>query len=155
MAWEVMAGAPLCKASQVWPAGYRPHKGQQEDCFYIKTVFPGKWIPILKIRWSWNHLSFMGIHILVLTHLFIMMAQKFRACFFIYGWANSQPMTEDVTYVMSPLIGYDHIQWQIENKPWGAVSIRKTVLPGMAIPMLKIRRPNGRLIFNMEITIRR
>ena len=37
----------------------------------------------------------------------------------------------------------------------GAVSIRKTVLPGMAISMLKIRRPNGRLIFNMEITIRR
>ena len=41
------------------------------------------------------------------------------------------------------------------NKDLGAVSIRKTVLPGMAIPMLKIRRPNGRLIFNMEITIRR
>ena len=37
----------------------------------------------------------------------------------------------------------------------GAVSIRKTVLPGMAIPMLKIRRSNGRLIFNMEIAIRR
>ena len=36
----------------------------------------------------------------------------------------------------------------------GAVLIRKTVLPGMAIPMLKIRRPNGRLIFNMEIAIR-
>ena len=35
----------------------------------------------------------------------------------------------------------------------GAVSIRKTVLPGMAIPMLKIRRPNGRLIFNMEMAI--
>ena len=35
----------------------------------------------------------------------------------------------------------------------GAVSIRKTVLPGMAIPMLKIRRPNGRLIFNMGIPI--
>ena len=30
----------------------------------------------------------------------------------------------------------------------GAVSIRKTVLPGMAIP-------NGRLIFNIEIAIRR
>ena len=40
-------------------------------------------------------------------------------------------------------------------QPQGAVSIRKTVLPGMAIPMLKIRRPNGRLIFNMEIAIRR
>ena len=38
-------------------------------------------------------------------------------------------------------------------KTQGAVSIRKTVLPGMAIPMLKIRRPNGRLIFNMEIPI--
>ena len=37
----------------------------------------------------------------------------------------------------------------------GAVSIRKTVLPAMAIPMLKIRRPNDRLIFNMEIAIRR
>ena len=41
-------------------------------------------------------------------------------------------------------------QWHL-----GAVSIRKTVLPGMAIPMLKIRRPNGRLIFNMENAIRR
>ena len=37
----------------------------------------------------------------------------------------------------------------------GGVSIRKTVLPGMAIPMLKIRRPNDRLIFNMENAIRR
>ena len=37
----------------------------------------------------------------------------------------------------------------------GAFSIRKTVLPGMAIPMLKIKRPNDRLIFNMEIAIRR
>ena len=39
------------------------------------------------------------------------------------------------------------------TRPLGAVSIRKTVLPGMAIPMLKIRRPNGRLIFNMGIPI--
>ena len=37
----------------------------------------------------------------------------------------------------------------------GAVSIRKTVLPGMAIPMLKIRRPNGCLIFNIGIAIPR
>ena len=44
---------------------------------------------------------------------------------------------------------------QSVRRQQGAVSIRKTVLPGMAIPMLKIRRPNGRLIFNMEITIRR
>ena len=44
---------------------------------------------------------------------------------------------------------------EFNNHIQGAVSIRKTVLPGMAIPMLKIRRPNGRLIFNMEIAIRR
>ena len=37
----------------------------------------------------------------------------------------------------------------------GAVSIRKTVLPGVAIPMLKIRRPNGRLFFNIGIAIPR
>ena len=43
----------------------------------------------------------------------------------------------------------------VADQTQGAVSIRKTVLPGMAIPMLKIRRPNGRLIFNMEIAIRR
>ena len=46
------------------------------------------------------------------------------------------------------------VVYVIDNEQ-GAVSIRKTVLPGMAIPMLKIRRPNGRLIFNMEIAIRR
>ena len=49
--------------------------------------------------------------------------------------------------IRGPIINMEKIQ--------GAVSIRKTVLPGMAIPMLKIRRPSGRLIFNMEITIRR
>ena len=42
-----------------------------------------------------------------------------------------------------------------QRRALGAVSIRKTVLPGMAIPILKIRRPNGRLIFNMEIAIHR
>ena len=41
------------------------------------------------------------------------------------------------------------------TKDLGAVSIRKTVLLGMAIPILKIRRPIGRLIFNMGIPIPR
>ena len=48
----------------------------------------------------------------------------------------------------------DHLQ-ETTLTNWGLVFVRKTVLPGMAIPMLKIRRPNGRLIFNMEIAIRR
>ena len=47
------------------------------------------------------------------------------------------------------------ISTDVYDNDQGAVSIRKTVLSGMAIPMLKIRRPNGRLIFNMEITIHR
>ena len=37
----------------------------------------------------------------------------------------------------------------------GAVSIRKTVLPGMTQTQTQTQTPNGRLIFNMEITIRR
>ena len=54
------------------------------------------------------------------------------------------------------LMNISHKDWRgREMGGQGAVSIRKTVLPGMAIPMLKIRRPNGRLIFNMEIDIRR
>ena len=48
-----------------------------------------------------------------------------------------------------------YVKPRYEKGPLGAISIRKTVLPGMVIPMLKIRRPNGRLIFNMEIAIRR
>ena len=46
-------------------------------------------------------------------------------------------------------------QQGLDDQQLGSVSIRKMVLPGMAIAMLKIRRPNGRLIFNMEIAIRR
>ena len=52
-------------------------------------------------------------------------------------------------------VSYDKLRWNSVDGTQGAVSIRKTVLPGMAIPMLNIRRPNGRLIFNMEIAIRR
>ena len=61
---------------------------------------------------------------------------------------------------MHAALGCHELNWQANEMYYsywyqGTVSIRKTVLPGMAIPMLKIRRPNGRLIFNMEIAIRR
>ena len=71
------------------------------------------------------------------------------------------------TSQISPSSPVHNIKWVIDDNTFtsknfrftdinqGGVSIRKTVIPGMAIPMLKIRRPNGRLIFNMEITIRR
>ena len=69
---------------------------------------------------------------------------EFQWCFvlFIYGFYETE--LDSGQPVSTPLTSRQ-----------GAVSIRKTVLPGMAIPMLKIRRPNGRLIFNMEIAIRR
>ena len=57
--------------------------------------------------------------------------------------------------ILNILLGNGSQNGSIYSLIQGAVSIRKTVLPGMAIPMLKIRRPNGRLIFNMEIAIRR
>ena len=61
----------------------------------------------------------------------------------------------DKPYVFIRMISYCSLSTPYGDIDQGAVSIRKTVLPGMAIPMLKIRRPNGRLIFNMEIAIRR
>ena len=61
---------------------------------------------------------------------------------------------EQSYHIYHLVIGMDADAWAMQSG-LGAVSIRKTVLPGMAIPMLKIRRPNGRLIFNMEIAIRR
>ena len=57
--------------------------------------------------------------------------------------------------VVTETVLLKHVAFKEYLEEQGAVSIRKTVLPGMAIPMLKIRRPNGRLIFNMENAIRR
>ena len=74
---------------------------------------------------------------------------------------NVEYNPQDLTHPCMGLIALGNSKLAVDNKisssrgDQGAVSIRKTVLPGMAIPMLKIRRPNGRLIFNMEIAIRR
>ena len=78
-------------------------------------------------------------------------------------WSFETPSAHyDVTVMTKRLFTknvFDSVWWRYNTESLltllGAVSIRKTVLPGMAIPMLKIRRPNGRLIFNMEIAIRR
>ena len=65
--------------------------------------------------------------------------------------SSTSSSSSSLSYISSSSTLYLYI---IRND-LGAVSIRKTVLPGMGIPMLKIRRPNGRLIFNMEIAIRK
>ena len=67
----------------------------------------------------------------------------------------SKYCSENRSHVDGQVMGECNISMNSNTDQLGAVSIRKTVLPGMAIPMLKIRRPNGRLIFNMEIAIRR
>ena len=72
-------------------------------------------------------------------------------------WEHTYLSGGNVVVIISPQIDSDKNDTFIKlgTEIQGAVLIRKTVLPGMAIPMLKIRRPNGRLIFNMEIAIRR
>ena len=65
---------------------------------------------------------------------------------------SSEPSQIPWWFELCPVTSAQLCTWCL---PQGAVSIRKTVFPGMAIPMLKIRRPSGRLIFNMEIAIRR
>ena len=77
----------------------------------------------------------------------------------IIGPLNTDSIYEKIWYdlhsISISLCRFAHPDDSYIRKTLGAVSIRKTVFPGMAIPMLKIRRPSGRLIFNMEITIRR
>ena len=82
-----------------------------------------------------------------------------------WGHPRWRPEAEGPPFCTSPSMGSKKVPYttnisrfiviNMADDDLGAVSIRKTVLPGMAIPMLKIRRPNGRLIFNMEIAIRR
>ena len=69
------------------------------------------------------------------------------------GPVNS-PHKWPVTRKMFPFDDVIMVHFAV-SRNLGAVSIRKTVLPGVAIPMLKIRRPNGRLIFNIGIAIPR
>ena len=73
----------------------------------------------------------------------------------IYWIKENKPVSYWAHDAANDRMTSDTLSIALPGHELGAVSIRKTVLPGMAIPMLKIRRPNGRLIFNMEITIRR
>ena len=147
-------------------------------------------IPIIKIRWSWDH-HLMVIPILVGPHLYVetlhwvvqnthctkfqkdfsYFAKRFPIQARWYLYISMPPwLLLPSTFLTNQLADWlqshidrnlptqmstNHTTKEIIKDILGAVSIRKTVLPGMAIPMLKIRRPNGRLIFNMENAIRR
>ena len=113
------------------------------------------WPSVLKIRYAVIDMKFYGnttIHIwsciwsLLMHWSYVFIALRHRA---VGCYARSHEKRNTISFhVHSKVI-------VVTERNQGAVSIRKTVLPGMAIPMLKIRRPNGRLIFNMEIAIRR
>ena len=85
--------------------------------------------------------------------------QSFASLAFVRGihrWPVNSPHKWPVTRKLFPIDDVIMIAYLLHGfADQGAVSIRKMVLPGMAIPMLKIRRPNGRLNFNMEIAMRR
>ena len=75
--------------------------------------------------------------------------------FFHYVSSNYTGIAKWAIFSTKCIVFMSQMVYEIIVHVLGAVSIRKTVLPGMAIPMVKIRRPNGRLIFNMEIAIGR
>ena len=96
-----------------------------------KTVWNNLYLFRIILKWSVSHNNCAEL----------MRKNLIDQCFAMYMCSDSRILfRKNESYVLKLL---------------GAVSIRKTVLPGMTIPMLKIRRPNGRLIFNMEIAIRR
>ena len=105
--------------------------------------------------WEYHTMSIVGATILVSSHPCKITAIIWRSNVHTVRWHYNVPnfltnIHKKHTIARTLAQGMGCLLWIL-----GAVSIRKTVLPGMAIPMLKIRRPNGRLIFNMEIAIRR
>ena len=78
------------------------------------------------------------------------------------GMVPGIALTIGLLSVCSVLVKSTQLTWRLDsNTGWdriwesGGRLNKKDGLTRYAIPMLKIRRPNGRLIFNMEIAIRR
>ena len=110
---------------------------------YLNQIFssPKKLLKIQSIC-QWFQTAWRSRDVTVITILF-----SFHIRCFISEARAAQPIRARTVTLCSGLL------LQRFSEQQGAVSIRKTVLLGMAIPMLKIRRPTGRLIFNMGIPI--
>ena len=120
-----------------------------------KTVFLIETAPWFLTAWAHNRRTMHGNFFLCVYHEttcgacnYVQQGKTYNLSIFISGM-NSDPQP------LCVCVGGGGGGGGVIRVELGAVSIRKTVLPGMVIPMLKIRRPNGRLIFNMEIAIRR
>ena len=71
----------------------------------IKTVFPGMGIPMLKIRWSWDHLIFnMGIPILARWHLYIETAPWSLIHVMMLSYQYNQSLCGDKTVIRPSVI---------------------------------------------------
>ena len=148
----------LSGASKMWPVN-SPHKWP-----VTRKIFPFDDVIM--------DLFFLGILKQVFFSKYPILGPTFYSCFlfrasggvkelylsfangidFVCDCAKKTTLPDYITHICVLLV---NMQGHSQADVLVAVSIRKTVLPGMAIPMLKIRRPNGRLIFNMEIAIRR
>ena len=143
--WGDMVFFTLCK-------GIRCHKGQWGGALMLSLIcaWTNSWVNNRNtgvFRCHHAHYDVTVMTAMLHVHLGISNLQP-HGCFFKSMFGLPSKVTS-MLRITGPLWGNSTGNQQ------GAVSIRKTVLPGMAIPMLKIRRPNGRLIFNMEIAIRR
>ena len=124
-----------------------------KDIIYLSDVYAHMWAHVF-IRCSHIAYAYMTFLFLSQSEYCMRFNVTLKVVCLYFRYVGNLAVTKDAYILLlcsvnliSPL--HEH------NNALGAVSIRKTVLPGMAIPMLKIRRPNGRLIFNMEIAIRR
>ena len=139
--------------------------------FGMKVRVPLKTKHFLSLKFRHFHKSESKMN--AVAHVQLTFQMFIHNCWVTKEWSHSygvkEPKVSDLTQLAANLTTcyVYRCVWE-EIRKWysvfflvfiavtrGGVSIRKTVLPGMAIPMLKIRRPNGRLIFNMEIAIRR
>ena len=130
----------------------------------VTGEFPHKW-PVTREMFLFDDVIMHSKHFYVALPVLLTLSHVWS--YFLRSNLNKlNYMTQQSWIYIRPIVNVVRVSsiviwWLTRWGPWvasvnqGGVSIRKTVLPGMAIPMLKIRRPNGRLIFNMEIAIRR
>ena len=130
--------------------------------YHMVSLAQNKWTCLSKTDWLMYYIVIFAFYsstlniITVMQHEHHNISNYWQSRLFVQQLTQANNKANVKLCITGPLSGASTSDWWIPlTRDQGAVSIRKTVLPGMAIPMLKIRRPNGRLIFNMEITIRR
>ena len=96
------------------------HSKQPGPRFNIATIFPGVWIPVIKIRWSWDCLIFMiGTPTLVRRHVYIETAPWFQiqtTAGFICNTSEWKPCHDDII-IWKHFPHYWPFVWGIHRSP--------------------------------------